>query len=508
MIVAGRIGREYLMQIVTLAVAVVDRIVLTGVLLRIWGVEDFATWSLAGAAAGLVSLFDFGANLYFANRVFFLAQQGRHEEARVAARAGNLVIGVGSLVGIGTTIIALTWWGDDSVFTPQVLGATLALSLVTALKMAMSVQLSVYRAHDQFARQTFILAALDILRIAASIALIALGFGYLPVALAQAMVAIAVCGWILADSPRRFGPRYRFGVGLVPAGERVEAAQTSLGYWFQSAPNTALTYAPVFLLTAMGAGAVVVAQFVLMRTIGNFGRLTLQMFAIVLGQEAARRVAIDDPAGLKTVYREAALFLTAQTACITGLLLALGAPLFRLWTDEPGLYDPLILWLAIGTPLLLPTLALALNLLATANRPWPIALGRTAQFVLTVALVLALPIEHLALRMMAALAIAEMVGYGFPVVRAGDRLVGLRSIPFAFEMLARSLLCAALVFAAATGAALPFASPLFAVAAGMVGGGAVAVGATLFLGMGRERRATLIAVARARLTRPRKLRQG
>src|SRR4051812_29812699 len=77
MSVTARIGREYLAQLVGMAGLLVDRVLLTGILLRAWGVEAFAQWSVAMAAAGMVAFFDFGLNLYFSNRLTFSVEQGK-----------------------------------------------------------------------------------------------------------------------------------------------------------------------------------------------------------------------------------------------------------------------------------------------------------------------------------------------------------------------------------------------------------------------------------------------
>lgn len=496
--VARRIGLEYVLQTLNLGAVLLERIVLTGVLLRVWGVQTFADWVVVSTAAAMVALFDLGANLYFANRVLFLVQQGAQTRAAETARAGNLILAIGAVIGCIAAPLALAFGTEHVRMTPDVLVATLALGGGIAVRQAMAVALSVYRAHEQYARQTALTAGADLLRILVSIGLVLAGHDLLSVALSHLLVSLAFAGYILLiDLPARF-PAFRYGLAWPRREDRAETAWLCLGYWAQSAPNTAITYLPVLFLAAQRADATTVAQFVLLRTIGNFARMVLQMFAVVLGQEAARRIAIDDRQGLRGVYREAALFLAAQTACGTGLLVALGQPLFALWTQQPKLYDPLVLWLAVATPVLLPCTILAQNLLANANRPFVIALGRAAQATGSALLFFLLPIDSPALRMMTALALAEILGSSIPMIVRTDRLVGLPSLRFQGELLLRSAFAGLAVGGSAWAAAALADEPIVAVALGLSAGGITALIALALVGIGGQRRTALLAIIRAR----------
>jgi O-antigen/teichoic acid export membrane protein len=491
-----RVGNEYLAQAFSFALSILDRVVLTAILLRAWGVNDFAIWSIVAAAAAVVALFDFGANLYFANRILFLVQQKRVDAARAELRAGNLAITIGSLIGVAAAMLALTFGSGSHIDSFETQAATLALALMTAVRQAGAIQFSVYRAHGEYARQSYLLALLDAVRILGSVGLVAIGQSFLGVAIGQMVVTIGFCGWIaLRDVPRRF-TGFGLAFGMPAPSERRTAAVTCAGYWLQSAPNTALTYAPIVLLATLHASAITIAQFVLMRTIGNLVRTTLQQFSIVLGQEAARRLAVGDTDGLRHVYREASIFLAAQTAAAAGILFALGVPLFRVWTGEEQLFNAAMLWLAIGPPLLLPSMTLGHNLLATINRPWPIAIGRSVQLGLALILIFALPIEDPALRMMAALAIAEVVAFGLPVMIAADRIVGVPTRKTAAELALRCALVAMFTGGVTMIAAQSFTTTLPVLIAGLAAGGVAAGIAIFYLGFRRERRALFLAVGR------------
>lgn len=502
--ITARLGREYATQVISFVISLLDRIVIAGLLLRIWGVADFAAWSIAMAAAGLVSTFDLGVNLYFANRLLFLVQQGKIAAAKVILRAGNFWMAIASLTGLLIIMTTFGLFGRElaSSFSVTIWLAALLLSASAAIRMAQTIQLSLYRAHAQYARQTMLLVGLDAVRIAVTIGAVLAGGHFILVAGLQLAVTVTAAVWILFfDSRRRFSD-YPFGMGQVPGSDRREAFVVSAGYWVQSAPSTLLAFLPVFLMSALGAVASAVAQFVLMRTAANFVRAVLQMFAVVLGQESARRIAIGDQQGLSKTYRDAAVFLAAQTACAAGILMAVGRPLFNIWTGRPALYDPYLLWLAILPPLLIPSATLAQTLLATANVSWPIATGRIAQVSLTVGLFFFLPIESDALRVMAALAIGELVGFGLPISRAAYRLVPSAGLGFHLEVLWRGLLCFAVCFAVAAGAmAMVMGGEITQMLVGSIAGGVGAAIAIMLLGFSASRRSVLISTGLRMLAR-------
>lgn len=500
---ALRIGREYAMQGVSFAINIADRILVTGLLLRAWGADGFAAWSIAAAAAGFVAFFDLGLIFCFSGKVMFAVEQGRFDRARRALRTGNFMILWSSLLGILVISIGFGFYGRGHPGVPFDLtlwSTAVLLAAATGTRIALGLHTSIYRACRDYFRITTLTAAIDAARIALTCGALLLGAGFLAVGGIQFAITLIGCaGIVWIDARRRF-PAFPYGLDR-PAREEINAAaRTSAGFWLQSAPMTLLTFLPVFLLAGRGATAIGIAQFVLMRTIGNFVRSSLQVFAVVLGQEAARRIAVADEKGLRLVYREASIFLAAQTAAGTGILLALGAPLFKAWTGSDSLYDPVMLWLAIAPPLLVPTLTLGQTFLVSANLPWPLAQGRALQVALSVAAFLLLPIESPGMRMMAALCAGEILGLGGPLLYGVAKLNREAGWGFHGALLARSLAVAGLVYLATTTAVRLAPEHGFArLAIGLAAGSVAAALAIAWLGLDRQRRAGLILAVRRRI---------
>lgn len=496
---ANRLAREYGAQVFAFGVALADRILLTGLMVRLWGADTFGSWAVAMAAGSLVTLFDFGLSSYFSNRVLAAVQTGDKMQARHMVFAGNLLLG-GALV-LGLVAVGIGW----SLFDQPANGVenattlvwlVLAIAAASAARQATAIQVALYRAHNEFARSTFIIGCTDLARVVVMIAALLAGADAFDAAMVYlvAMLVFSVAV-ILIDLARRY-PDYPIRIERLATSETKDALSLSGQYGFQFSASNLLTYVPTLLLGASGAGGIAVAQFALMRTLANFARQILVLFANVFGLEVSRRLAIGDSDGVRMMYREATQFVAVQTACATGALAALGSGLFLLWTGDSDLFDPILLWLALGPPVLVPSMAMALQVMATANWPKPLVAGRIAQLALTVSLFLVLPVDAIALRMMAALAIGEVLGLGVILTWATARKIPGAGLGLELDALLRSAAALGLTFGA--GQIGLMLGGFTGIAAGLFLCVIAAAIATLVLGISGSRRVQLIGAVRQR----------
>ncbi len=494
MSVFKRIGREYVAQIIGFAVTVADRLLTAGILVRLWGAEGFAAWTVALSAAGMLALFDFGLTAYFSNRLFFAVEQKAIVRARHVFGAGNAALIVAGTVGF--VIICVGFAATRPSPSGAPLFATMALlALAAAARQGMAVVIAVYRAHQDFFRQTMVTTLGDSVRIAATIAIAIVGGSILQVA-AGYLVATLLSSVLLplVDVARRYSG-FAYRVEAPDREERGLAFVTSLRYWLQGAVSTLVTFAPVFFLASAGAAAHALAQFALMRTLANLVRAVLQLFANVFGLEAARRIAVRDAPGFSQVYRESVIFLAVQTSVSAGVLAALAQPLFTVWTGDASLFDEMLLWLAIGPPLLLPSLSIAVQVLTCANMPTPLLHGRIAQLVITVGAFFVLPVPDTAMRMMLALAIGEIAGLGIPATRAIHAIDPAAGLGLHLGLVWRSIMAAGLSYLLVSRlvAALPDRHWI-GLAAGGAAGLLALVLATATIGITDARRKTAMAL--------------
>jgi O-antigen/teichoic acid export membrane protein len=364
--------------------------------------------------------------------------------------------------------------------------------------MALSAQYALYRAHNEFVRQSLWLSSSVIVPATLAGLSALMGEGVLVASLAYLLGTLATTIPIVLDGRRRF-PGFGFGFALPNRVERRAAPLLSFAFWLQSAPSALIASGPILLLGMVGASAVIIARFILIRTVVNLARTVLQLAGVVIGQEGARRVAARDREGLLGVFQEGTYFLGVATAAGSGLLLALGEPIFRLWTGSADLFSQSLFWIGLAPTAVVPVFTVAENVLSNSNRPWPLVVGRLAQLALTIAALVLMPIDRIDIRLMAALSIGEVVGFGLPVCIASTRLTAGLTAGFFAKSIAFAMMAAALTYGATAGIYDALGASLEGLILALVGGGWVALLCIAVMGLTRSRRTLL----RAWIARPR-----
>src|SRR5580658_6406842 len=100
-------------QVVSLAAAVIDRIVLVGLLLREWRAETFADYAIIQSWAALLLMVELGAQLYFQNeeqRAFVRGDKPRFR--RLAAIHQGLSLAVVAPLAILFTLLVYAGGAD------------------------------------------------------------------------------------------------------------------------------------------------------------------------------------------------------------------------------------------------------------------------------------------------------------------------------------------------------------------------------------------------------------
>lgn len=406
-----RVIVEHIGQALTIGTGLLDRLVLTAVLLRTWGDAEFERWSVCLAAAGLVSLFDFGFSLYFNNRLMEETEQGRPDEAGHTLRLANTVCGsAGSLAFMAVAAIAVFWAPAGWATSPQGF-AIMCLTAASALKIAATGIHSLYRAHRQYARLAFMQAIGDLVRITSAIVVCGLGGGLVTVAITVTTVTIGLQVVVPAVvALHSFAPGQ---AGFEPVRRREFAGVfgTSLAFFAQLVPIILVAYLPVLYLGQRHASSGILAAFVLMRTLSGVPRALLQQFGAVLGQECGRRIAVRDQPGALALITEGARLFAVLSGLATGLLLAGGASISAVWTGSAEYFRFDYVIVAVAPMVLVAFAVLAHNILVTTNAPLFGTAGRWVQLLVTGLCIVALPISDSGLAMLAALSIGEVVGF-------------------------------------------------------------------------------------------------
>lgn len=440
-----RVMVEQFGQALTIATGLADRVVVTAVLLRMWGNTVFETWSVCLAVSGLISLFEFGFSLYFNNRLMEETEQHKFGQATRTFFIANTLFGAAASLGflcIVVLVIFSSLTGLQNQFFAK--AAVLVLAGGSALRIAATGFLSLYRANRQYGRLVFLQAAGDLVRIAAAITVCLLGGGLWAVALSTTLLAILVQVVIpVTDSVRRFRP-HRIGFAAVRRDEIYPVVRTSSAFFAQMIPIVLLTSVPVLYLGRADLAAGVLAAFILMRTLSGVPRALLQQFGAVLGQECGRRIAVNDSSGALKIVTEGARLYSVLSGMATGLLFGAGSQISLLWTGSSN-YFRLDYILAAVIPMLAVAFAvLAHNILTTTNAPLFATAGRWLQVTLTVLCLQLLPIEDRGLAMLVALSVGEVFGFAPLAYYGVARLVPGTSVWFHVKEVIVSVAAAAL----------------------------------------------------------------
>src|SRR5437763_1688227 len=107
-------------QVISLAAGVIDRIVLVGLLLRVWGADAFASYAIVQSWAGLLLMVELGAQIYFQNAEQHAFVQGDGPRFRRLA-ATHLGLSLCVVIPLGALFSALVFSGgaDSALRLPH-----------------------------------------------------------------------------------------------------------------------------------------------------------------------------------------------------------------------------------------------------------------------------------------------------------------------------------------------------------------------------------------------------
>jgi O-antigen/teichoic acid export membrane protein len=347
-------------QIVSLGAGVFDRIVLIGLLLRMWGADTFGAYAVVQSWAGLLLIVELGAQIYFQNEEQHAYVRGDAVAFRriVATHQGLTLAVVGPLAALFT---ALVWTGgaDHALHIPgfDLVSARWMLWLLgvgNLLSVLRAPASTVFSATGEFAFVTLISAAATALNSLAAFGAVSLGAP--PLLVAALFFAIYGVGALLFF---HFEVRSRRAQWMAPPAlpTAAEFAKT-FGHvkWFalQMVAPTVWLQTPVLVFAAHGVAGAEIAAFLLMRTMVNQIRQSFQFASVGAGLEIATFSHAGDFARAWAITAEVGRITTMLAAAFVGGILAFGPTVTYYWAGEGNLYD-----VRIAAAMLLPLLVIA-----------------------------------------------------------------------------------------------------------------------------------------------------
>jgi hypothetical protein len=369
-------------QVVSLSAAVFDRIVLTGLLLRLWGADRFADYAIVQSWAALLLMVEFGAQIYFQNEeqsAFVAGDKPRFR--RIASTHLGLSLMIVTPLGLLFTALVATGGADRIVEMPNLdLGSARwmlwflgAGNLLSVLRAPAS---TVFSATGDFAYVTLVAAGSSAVNTLAAFAAVSLGASpFLVAAIFFALYGVGGGAFFHLDMQAR--RRGWVGGPAVPTRAEFRAIFSHVK-WFalQMIAPTVWLQAPILIFDAFDVSGVAIASFLLMRTMVNQIRQSFQFAAVGAGLEIATFSHAGEFARAWTITRQVGRMTTVMSGGFVGGILAFGPKVTYYWAGDAHLYDP-----RIALAMLIPLLAVApmqqpMALLQYTNRSREIGLLR------------------------------------------------------------------------------------------------------------------------------------
>jgi hypothetical protein len=457
-------------QVVTLAAGVIDRIVLVGLLLRVWGADGFASYAIVQSWAALLLMVELGAQIYFQNEEqnAFVRDDKPRFRRIAATHLGISLVVVAPLAILFTTVVVsggadrvLHLPNFDLVSTRWMLWLLGAGNLLSVLRAPAS---TVFSATGEFAYGTLLSAGAVVANTLSAFAAVSLGAGPLVVAaLFFAVYGIGGLAFFHFDVRARRG---EWTAAPALPNRREFSATLRHVKWFalQLIAPTVWLQTPVLVFASRGVAGSEIAAFLLMRTMVNQIRQSFQFAAVGAGLEIATFSHSGDFARAWQITAQVGRMTTVICGAFVGGILAFGQTVTTYWAGETGLYDA-----RISAAMLFPLLVVAplqqpVALLQYANRSREIGLLRLGLIVFgplgcIVGQALAGP-PGLA----AGLGIAEILAYGALVPRLAEMSALSGFLPYLGRTLAIGVATAAICLGSALGLqviAPPTTLPIF-----------------------------------------------
>lgn len=340
-----RTARNFSAQLATLAVGLLDRLLITGLLVQIWGPDRFGEWALILSFAGLAQLADLGLNIFYGNTWQRMVAVGDHSGLARLVRVALFVAlmqGAALLAVFAVTTLLLPLNGESRV-------ALLLLSLSSIANVMRGSVSQLYRAHGAFARGTLVGVMPLLGGVLAGFATLWTSGGMVMLAALHLLSQLPL-GWglMLADLKRRhpgitFRPAWTVRSEILAIADGVKwlaPQQMAPVIWLQ---------APVLLLGAFGITGAPLAGFILMRSLVGLSRQLATMLSNAGGVEVATSYHRGDEESVQAGIRSISRLVSVLAAASGAALIAFGDAFVSLWTGSDTLFDGgTMAWLVLG----------------------------------------------------------------------------------------------------------------------------------------------------------------
>jgi len=413
----GRLAFEQLVQMVSVCVSILDRIVLAALFYRFWGEYYFEVWSVALAIAGLIGFSQLGFVSYYQNTITKALQRGEVDKAKQRFRESFSILSITSLIGVFalalyTVFHINTDLADGIIRKHELVLATILLFVCAAAKIPVSNIEALYRANREYSKYAMILLSGALLRVALISAVVMSFTSNLILAAAAAFTAITSMqvGFVLYDKSKRF-PEFKVEFALPCVNDFKKAITRSCGFFVNTLTTVLLASLPILILNNNAEAAGVISTFVITRILFGLPRILSQATSVVIGHEASRFIVAGDYKRVWGPLIESSRTVALLSGIIAGSLFCFGDTLTYLWTRSSTIFKWDLALAAALPALIMPAATIANNVLMTANKAHEVAIARITQLLLFICIYAVLPVMKPALSVMLALSLSEIFGF-------------------------------------------------------------------------------------------------
>jgi hypothetical protein len=351
-------------QCLGLLSGLLDRFLLTGLMIRVWGLDAFADWSVVTSAAALFGVCELGMQLHFLNLMQAAHVKADRDAFDHAFGLATFCYAVAALVFCAAVPLALwganTWhWFGTRAFAANetaVIFVAMALSAVIAVVRAPYASALMARGHFPLAITMGTLTSMAM--VVACIGALWAGASPSTVAVIQCAVMGPFAVLLLYGADRRNRSAMALGAAsgyrIPTAAEAASIASHVKWYAVQQVGPIVQLQLPVTLMTGFGVETRALAAFILIRTLINMTRQLTMVISSSTGVEIAS-VMHGDAAGNGKAWaatQRVGWAATTAAAVFAPAILLFGARFVEVWTKRNDVFD-----LALTAWLLLPVVA-------------------------------------------------------------------------------------------------------------------------------------------------------
>jgi O-antigen/teichoic acid export membrane protein len=430
-----------------LTMPVLDRFVVSAVLLRIWGVSGFEDWSLLLAAAGMLTMVDLGLQATLGNAYMDAYQKGKKDLFNRLISIGIFLMSVIVATSIVSLVLLTAFDGLTSLIKVSTLNEAsasaifLCLGIATVLQTASGAITPIYRAQGRFPRALIMGAALNVARLVA-LSAVALSGGSLYLAAIVYLVLTTI--WVLLLLPWDV-LRNLDSVKLmaaIPNRQEMHYVVTVAPWFFAQVACLSIMLAfPLLIIAKISAVPGAIAMFLFLRFLSNTSRQVefaiSNSIGIALSQDFASKSNV---ATIQSVLLRSTRLISVLSGAILGAVMALVEPLFDVWSGNAVQVDLLIAFtFGLGVSLTAPYSSVAQYLTYIGEARLG-AISKVVGLAVAICASVALSVPYGLFGVALGLTIGEIAGFGIIYIRPAAKWTGLTGFRLAINWLGYSAL--------------------------------------------------------------------